>query len=749
MSWRGIVRSGALFIAALAARPAGAQQPPPERPETRVAPLIAKLRDPDTRVNAEAAKALVALGKPAVPHLITALTDKSDRARWRAAEALGAIGDLRAVGPLIERLSDDGFVAQRARAALVRIGAPAVPALLRPLGRTHVWRQHEIIRVLTEIGDLRAVPPLIGVLVSRENPGRAHAAHALGRLKAKKAVSALITALGDKEYFVVSAAVEALGEIGDRRAVAPLIQVLKSHFFDIRGEAATALGKLGDRRAVAPLAKLLAWQPPTVTREMLDAQDKILGLIPNPTLRATTRAAARYGLETMRYHDRVRAARALGEIGGPEAVRPLVNAVDDVEMRVRLAAVRALGRTKQLPALNALVAVALDRPPRPDRVRHAAAETLAQAADPRTAAALIGLLNNKDGWVDRHAREALTRIGRPAVAPLGKVLLDRDQGVRLRVAAARSLGTIGGREAVVPLDRAMRAGEAGDAVAEAATKALAKIGGQNAVEPLIHALRHGHAERAAAKALGEIGDLRALRPLIDAEAAGLDGWAACALMTLGKPAVPGVVNALADPDPAVRQVAARVLAHTGDASVVPALIAALAEKRLATRLAAAEGLSRIGDRRAVPALIKALGDRSWPARELRAVAVSALGRMPDRKAVPALIQALRDDDWEIRCAAAGALAAVADPRAVAPLARQVADREWWKRTGAPPRPHPPCRCSDYEDPDAPCEAAADALVALGSPEAKAALARLLKHPDESVRSLAQRAIERAKQKPRP
>ena len=153
----GTVAKSAATTNALAARPAGAQQPPPERPETRVAPLIARLRDPDTRVNAEAVKALIALGKPAVPHLITALTYKSDRARWRAAEALGAIGDLRAVGPLIERLSDGRYtVVVEARAALVKIGAPAVPALLRPLGRTHVWRQHQIIRVLTEIGDYAA-----------------------------------------------------------------------------------------------------------------------------------------------------------------------------------------------------------------------------------------------------------------------------------------------------------------------------------------------------------------------------------------------------------------------------------------------------------------------------------------------------------------------------------------------------------------------------------------------------------------
>jgi HEAT repeat protein len=49
----------------------------------------------------------------------------------------------------------------------------------------------------------------------------------------------------------------ALGEIGDLRAVDPLITTLGDKNWEVRSSAAKALGKIGDERAIQPLVNLL------------------------------------------------------------------------------------------------------------------------------------------------------------------------------------------------------------------------------------------------------------------------------------------------------------------------------------------------------------------------------------------------------------------------------------------------------------------------------------------------------------
>ena len=146
-------------------------------------------------------------GKDDVENLITILKNgKSKYSRWEAAEALGKIGDARAVDLLIEKLKD--------KKLLVR------------------WKAAE---ALGEIKDHRAVEPLIQVLNDK-----------------------------DEDWSARKSAAEALGKIGDNRAVEPLIEALKyselSLFSDLehdytRWGAELALGWIGDNRAVEQIGR--------------------------------------------------------------------------------------------------------------------------------------------------------------------------------------------------------------------------------------------------------------------------------------------------------------------------------------------------------------------------------------------------------------------------------------------------------------------------------------------------------------
>ena len=71
----------------------------------------------------EAATALAAIGEPALPALLTALTDEDDNVRQGVAEALGQLHDPRAVGPLVKAVQDEKSIVRAYVAdALAKLG---------------------------------------------------------------------------------------------------------------------------------------------------------------------------------------------------------------------------------------------------------------------------------------------------------------------------------------------------------------------------------------------------------------------------------------------------------------------------------------------------------------------------------------------------------------------------------------------------------------------------------------------------
>ena len=74
---------------------------------------------------------------------------------------------------------------------------------------------------------------------------------------ADEQIESLIGALGDDDWEVRRDAAESLGEIGDLRAIEPLIDALRNdrHRY-VRSSTIRALGRIGDPKAVEPLIDL-------------------------------------------------------------------------------------------------------------------------------------------------------------------------------------------------------------------------------------------------------------------------------------------------------------------------------------------------------------------------------------------------------------------------------------------------------------------------------------------------------------
>jgi HEAT repeat protein len=594
-----------------------------------------------------------------------------------AAEALGEIGDSRAIKPLLAALRDED-----------RGMREAVANSLEKLGwqpdkwsdGAAYWAAREEWDRCVEIG-ASAVEPLI--ISSRWKSSSSPrdwrvqdgARKALENISDPNAVKPLIVALRDEDWQVRRAAAIALGRIGESQAVEPLIDVLKDEDKHVREAAAEALGKLGDPRTVKPLIDALKISD---TRQVALNQLVAKGnMAVEPLIAALVKGESDSHLSTI---------KILGEIGDVRSVEPLIADLRNEDRSVRKEAVLALGKIGDTRAVESIIAILDDE----WNVRKAAIEVLGKLGDLRAIGPLIGALGNLEP-LGEVAVEALVSFGEPAIEPLIEALKNEDSHVsenaakvleKLEGIPADEETTIWlfiakhdwdkcvqiGVPAVEPLIAALKMNSF--YVRKGAVESLVKIGDPRAVEPLIVALRDEDwlVRKAAAEALVRFSNPQAVEPLI--ACLGDDDYevrkaATLALEEIGKPAVEPLINVLRDKDAKVRENVAQTLGKIGDSSAVPALIAALRDEDYHVRRAAAEALDKLAWKSRDKELLSwfYIAKRNWS----KCTKIGA-------SAVEPLILALRGKDVNDICGAAEALGKIGDPRAVEPLIKTLKDK---------------------------------------------------------------------------
>jgi HEAT repeat protein len=190
-----------------------------------------------------------------------------------------------------------------------------------------------------------------------------------------------------------------------------------------------------------------------------------------------------------------------------------------------------------------------------------------------------------------------------------------------------------------------------------------------------------YVRESAATSLGDLGDKRALRPLIQALRGGDESMrrtAEKALLSLGEAVIEELVGLLQDADWDVRWRAVHVLGATRNKAACDPLIARLRDENRYVREAAAIALGEIADGCAVKPLIAALQDENKYVRE---EAAAALAEMKDKRSLGPLIKALHDKDWGVRWGVANALGELEDPSAIDPLIEALDDEVRYVREG--------------------------------------------------------------------
>jgi HEAT repeat protein len=183
---------------------------------------------------------------------------------------------------------------------------------------------------------------------------RQSAARALGQLGDKRAVEPLIAALGDQEQTVWQSAARALGQLGDKRAIEPLRAALKAKDGRMRSSAADALAVLGDERAVGPLLGRL--KDPQYSPPHGPILEGALRQIGPPAVEPLMAA-----LKDENWKVRHTAAVVLGWLGDERAAEPLSVALRDAKDYVALAAAAALTELDDPRGVKPLAAALKDQ----------------------------------------------------------------------------------------------------------------------------------------------------------------------------------------------------------------------------------------------------------------------------------------------------------------------------------------------------------------------------------------------------
>lgn len=412
--------------------------------QSSVSTLIIALRTEDRRAHTLVVDDLVRIGTPAVEALITALEDMNPGVRAGAARALGKIGDARALGALITRLRHDAHPEVRKSAvwALHMGEAQAIDALVEALCDADEWVRFGAVIVLSKIGE-PSVERLIKALFSPYLLIRANAAETLGRIGDKRAAEGLAHILLDSENHVWHQAAIALGRMGDARAVRHLIQIVENENSDLRTKAIKALGYIGDVRAVDNLLDVVYQQ-----------EDRWMRLFAIEALGQIGDMRAIEAMVDMAYDEsrdlRTKAIVTLGDIDYTLALDALdyLACDPDLEPQDQQTALFELGKRGDIRALNGLVH--LLREDEHSDIRLYTALILGDICQAEVVEPLLEALNDPVQDVSEQAMKSLVKMGDVTLHKLLN-LLPKTDVIERRVAIVRVLGEIATPRAITIL----------------------------------------------------------------------------------------------------------------------------------------------------------------------------------------------------------------------------------------------------------------------------------------------------------
>ncbi len=445
------------------------------------APALWKLlRDPSEPVGIMALCSLARLHSVvSIPMDITGLSDPRASVRQLTVEALGILGQPAAETALLCAVEDtDALVRMRAINSLARCGSTAsVPALIAVLRDTNRNIRKSAANVLGKIGDVRAVNPLVDLLDDKDVNVRVHAVGALSMLAKNTqsdsaAIRAAIRASLHDDYMLLAAARE-LGVADNDQFTNALVRALLSEDNQRSGHASgfiryfnitTVLPELlrnshhpdnDIRRRIFELIDCLGNETclSVLTTALTDKNPYVVLLAMKTLTRLHKLISPELfadKLGDVNPHIRAAAARFYGESGDRRYAAKIAGLLFDDNRYVRSAAAATLGKFGDHSAVTPLIELLTQQAPNGEP---------SKTPDGINTAVVIGIGN--DTLLDfikkemvRHKQEAVRILGDMRATEAVNVIIAsglHSSCPELRSTSAYALGQIGDRRAVAPL----------------------------------------------------------------------------------------------------------------------------------------------------------------------------------------------------------------------------------------------------------------------------------------------------------
>ncbi len=672
--------------------------------------LTHMLVDHDERVRMYGALILSQIKDPrAVEQLLDTIDDPSINVKHNVIEALGKIGDARAVQPIIDCLSEGFWIQYPAVVALGDLGdARACEPLISLLDQEMLTQV--VIHSLGKIGELETIPVLFSVLVSDSDSLKDDVVFSLvdtlRRYEAayeKKAdretccatikkeiektdlVDYLLASLHHENKTIARNAIVMLGCIEEKTAIPHLLEFADDYELEI--EVADALADIGRRHTENLIAHLKSPDPKDRTAViqclgLLDDLGAIRACIPylededfSVRQQATIALAARAWegeiadalLDAMSNDDpevRCIAVSALAQGKTEGLVEKLLPKLTGGSRTEMICAVNVLGQRGDDSAFGSVEALLNDTD---DELRTAAYNALFQIRPDKVSDAILetGLNDGNPDIRKATARCLVSRQSDISETALKKLLHDADHGVR--VVAIESLGKMQSTANVTNLITIFE--DADLRTRMVIVKALGEIQGEDVLAFLRLHLADPTADLRVVvlESLAKFND----RQLIPDLAGKLDDpeWpvriaAIFALDQLrAREATTELTKCLEDDEEIVQAEAILALGNLGDNKAVAYILPLLNNEKLLPR--AIEALEKLG----IPDLGQFEQFLTKANTQLKCLLMDLLGRLDDPKATSCLVKSLEEDFSSVRRHAARALGNVGSPKSIPPLER--------------------------------------------------------------------------------
>lgn len=315
-----------------------------------VADLGALVGDPVAAVRGTSVSALRAIGtKETFPFLMQATSDAGPKTAADAVDALGSLGDPRALERVVRLASSESPLVRAAVArTLPALGGVAShgPVALALAGDASESVRLSLVQALRDHPAAEQIPILEKVAADKSGAVRRQLV-AAARANPSPAALPLVTArLKDTDPKVRASAAMALAAMKARGELPAVAALSKDAEADVRAACAEALGEYREAEGLATVAALVKDADPSVRGRAVAAAGRIGG--------EGALAIVEVGVADKEGFVRLEAIRALGVLGGTGARDRLIALAKKEQMPIRLAAIQTLGSLKDKEALPAL-----------------------------------------------------------------------------------------------------------------------------------------------------------------------------------------------------------------------------------------------------------------------------------------------------------------------------------------------------------------------------------------------------------